>query len=153
LSGVSDGPHAYKAWATDEAGNTSAESEVRTVKVDTTASDAPVITSPAEGARLKVSSLTIAGTAEANSTVEVFEATASGDTSKGTTQVDASGAWTKTISGVSDGSHTYKGKVKDAAGNTSGFSNSRTIVVDKVRLQVSSTTPLAGRRAWGGAPT
>ena len=141
LSGITEGSHTYKAKATDTAGNTSAESNPRTVTVDTTASDAPVITSPAEGARLKVSSLTIAGTAEANSTVEVFEATASGDTSKGTTQVDASGAWTKTISGVSDGSHTYKAKAKDAAGNTSGFSNSRTVTVDTVKPQVSSTTP------------
>jgi Bacterial Ig-like domain/FG-GAP-like repeat len=141
LSGITEGSHTYKAKATDTAGNTSAESNSRTVTVDTTASDAPVITSPAEGARLKVSSLTIAGTAEANSTVEVFEATASGDTSKGTTQVDASGAWTKTISGVSDGSHTYKAKAKDAAVNTSGFSNSRTVTVDTVKPQVSSTTP------------
>ena len=147
LSGITQGSHAYKAKATDTAGNTSAESNSRTVTVDTTAPDAPVITSPAEGARLKVSSLTIAGTAEANSTVEVFEATSSGDTSKGTTQVDASGAWTKTLSGVSDGSHTYKAKVKDATGNTSGFSNSRTLTVDTVKPEVSSTTsptPLAG---------
>jgi hypothetical protein len=141
LSGITEGSHTYKAKATDTAGNTSSESNPRTVTVDTTAPDAPIITSPAEGARLKVSSLTIAGTAEANSTVEVFEATASGDTSKGTTQVDASGAWTKTISGVSDGSHTYKAKAKDAAGNTSGFSNSRTVTVDTVKPQVSSTTP------------
>jgi len=81
--------------------------------------------------------------------VEVFEATTSGDTSKGTTPVDASGAWTKTLSGVSGGSHTYKGKAKDAAGNTSGFSNSRTVVVDKVKPQVSSTTPLAGTTGVG----
>ena len=144
LSGITEGSHTYTAKATDTAGNTSAESNPRTVTVDTTAPDAPVITSPAEGARLKVSSLTIAGTAVANSTVEVFEATASGDSSKGTTQVDASGAWTKTISSVSDGSHTYKAKVKDATGNTSGFSNSRTVTVDTLKPQVSSTTPLAG---------
>ena len=71
----------------------------------------------------------------------MFEATASGDISKGTTQVDASGAWSKTLSGVSDGSHTYKAKAKDAAENTSGFSNSRTVKVDTVKPQVSSTTP------------
>lgn len=35
LSGVSDGSHAYKAKATGEAGNTSAQSEARTLRVDT----------------------------------------------------------------------------------------------------------------------
>jgi hypothetical protein len=128
-------------FATDNAGNRESPAKTLTVKIDKSAPSAPVITSPANNSFDTDGTITLSGTAEANSTVEVFEATASGDTSKGTTQVDASGAWTKTISGVSDGSHTYKAKAKDAAGNTSGFSNSRTVTVDTVKPQVSSTTP------------
>ena len=45
---------------------------------------------------------------------------------------------------MSDGPHTYKAKAEDAADNTSGFSSSRTVMVDTVKPQVSSTTPLAG---------
>ena len=128
-------------FATDNAGNRESPAKTLTVKIDKGAPSAPVITSPANNSFDTDGTITISGTAEANSTLEVFEATASGDTSKGTTQVDASGAWTKTISGVSDGSHTYKAKAKDPAENTSGFSNSRTVTVDTVKPQVSSTTP------------
>jgi hypothetical protein len=64
--------------------------------------------------------------------------------------VNASGAWTKTLSGVSNGSHTYKAKAKDPAGNTSGFSNSRTVLVDKVKPKVTSTIP--GANATGVGP-
>jgi hypothetical protein len=111
---------------------------------DCIAPSAPVITSPADNSFDTDGTITISGTAEPNSTVEVFEATASGDTSKGTTPVDASGNWTKTLSGVLGGSHAYKAEAKNAAGKTSGFSNTRTVIVDKVKPQVSSTTPLAG---------
>jgi len=116
--------------AVDTAGGADPTPASRTWKVDTTAPLAPAITSPADNSFDTDGTITLSGTAEANSTVEVFEATASGDISKGTTPVDASGAWTKTLSGVSDGSHTYKGKAKDAAGNVSGPSDPRTVKVD-----------------------
>ena len=138
---LAEGTHTFEVRAVDTAGGADPTPASRTWKVDTTAPLAPAITSPANNSFDTDGTITISGTAESNSTVEVFEATASADTSKGTTQVDASGAWTKTISSVSDGSHTYKAKAKDAAGNTSGFSNSRTVKVDTVKPQVSSTTP------------
>jgi hypothetical protein len=59
--------------------------------------------------------------------VELFE----GTTSRGTTKADpSSGAWSIDLSGVSDGSHTYKARATDAAGNSSSASNSVTITVD-----------------------
>jgi len=145
---TNEGETTISYYATDNAGNVEGQ-HTFTVKLDKSAPSAPVITSPANNSYDTDGTITISGTAETNSTVEVFEATTSGDTSKGTTPVDASGAWTKTLSGVSGGSHTYKGKAKDAAGNTSGFSNSRTVVVDKFKPQVSSTTPLAGTTGVG----
>ena len=144
---VKGGPGGVK----DLAGNAMAQdySWTFTTTSDTTPPAAPVLNGPANNSFDTDGNITLSGTAEANSTVEVFEATASGDTSKGTTPVDASGAWSKTLSGVSDGSHTYKARAKDAAGNASGFSNTRTVVVDKTKPIVSSTTPLAGTTGVG----
>jgi hypothetical protein len=139
---LAEGSHTFYVKATGASGTDPTPAR-RTWTVDTTAPAAPVISSPANNSFDTDGTITISGTAEANSTVSVFEATASGDTSKGTTQVDASGNWTKTISGVTNGSHAYEAKAKDAAENTSGFSNMRTVLVDKVKPQVSSTTPLA----------
>jgi hypothetical protein len=124
-----DGEKSVYVQFKDYAGNESVTAQ-DTIVLDTSAPSAPVITSPANNSFDTDGTITISGTAEANSTVEVFEATASGDISKGTTPVDPSGAWTKTLSGVSGGSHTYKAKAKDAAGNVSDPSDPRTVKVD-----------------------
>ena len=137
LVGVSDGSHTYTAKATDGAGNVSDPSDGRTVIVDTAAPDVPLITGPAEGARLNNGSFALSGTAEANSTVELFEGTAS----KGTDTADSSGDWGIALSGVSDGSHSYKAKATDPAGNASAASGVRTLVVDTAAPLVSRVVP------------
>jgi hypothetical protein len=43
----------------------------------------------------------------------------SDNVSKGTTQADPTGAWSKTLDAVPDGSHTYTATTSDAAGNAS----------------------------------
>jgi hypothetical protein len=136
LSRVGEGSHTYTAKATDGVGNVSDPSEGRTVVVDATAPDAPVIKSPAEGARV-VGSFAVKGTAEANGTVELFE----GAASVGTDTADSSGDWSIALSGVSDGSHAYKAKATDAAGNASAESEVRTLIVDSAAPQVSSVVP------------
>ena len=128
---LAEGTHTFEVRAVDTAGGADPTPASRTWTVDdTTAPIAPVITSPAVNSFDTDGTITLSGTAESNSTVEVFEATASGDISKGTTPIDASGAWTKTLSSVSDGSHTYTAKATDASGNTSSASNSVTVTVD-----------------------
>ena len=58
----------------------------------------------------------VSGSAQAGSTMELFE----GTTSEGSTQADfSSGAWSIDLSDVSEGAHTYSAKAKDAEGNTS----------------------------------
>ena len=131
LSGVTDGTHTYTAKATDAAGNVSPASASRTVKVDTTAPAKPAFTAPADNALLGTSSPTLSGTAEAGATVEIFE----GTTSRGTT-VATGGTWSKTLTGVTDGAHTYTAKATDAAGNTSVASDAR-------RSRVDTTAPAA----------
>ena len=107
---------------------------------DTTLPSAPIITSPSNNSYDTDGNFTVSGTAEANSTVELFD----GTTSKGTTTASSSGNWSKTLTGVSEGSHTYTAKATDAAGNTSNASTAVTVTVDKTVPTVSSVTPLAG---------
>jgi hypothetical protein len=146
LSGLSEGAHTYTARATDAAGNTSSTSNPRTVRVDTQAPPAPAITGPADNSYDNDGNFTLSGTAEANSTVTIFE----GTTSKGTTQTDAQGNWSKALSGVADGSHTYTAKATDAAGNVSAASNARTLTVDTTAPSVNNVFP--GDTATGVAP-
>jgi hypothetical protein len=70
--------------------------------------------------------------------VELFEGTAS----KGTTKADSSsGAWSISLSGLSEGAHTYTANATDATGNTSTASNSVTVTVDKSAPKVDSVIP------------
>jgi hypothetical protein len=125
-SGLSEGSHTFQVRATDPAGNVDPTPAVHTWVVDTIPPAAPVIQSPAEGSTLGSASVTLSGTAEPGSFVEIFE----GSTSKGTTTTLSIGTWSKSLSGVPDGSHTYTARATDAAGNVSPASNARTVVVD-----------------------
>ncbi len=113
---------------TGTAGNTDATPASRTWMVDFTAPAPPVIESPADGSLYVTGTITLSGTAEAGSFVELFD----GAASKGGTTATGSGTWSKTLTGVADGSHTYTAKATDAASNTSAPSNARTIAVDTV---------------------
>ena len=92
---------------------------------DTTPPAAPAITTPAADGYNTTGNVTLGGTAEAGSTVEVFD----GATSKGTTTASGGGTWSKSLTGVPDGVHAYTAKATDAGG-TSPASNTRTITVD-----------------------
>jgi large repetitive protein len=70
--------------AVDTSGGADPTPAIRTWTVDTTAPLAPVITIPADHSFDTDGTITLSGTAEPGSTIEVFE----GSTSKGTTQVD-----------------------------------------------------------------
>jgi hypothetical protein len=125
-SSLTNGSHTFEVRATDAAGNTDLTPAGRTWTVDTVAPAAPVIESPPDGSLNTTGTVTVSGTAEPTSTVELFE----GATSKGTTAADAAGNWSKTLTLVAEGSHTYTAKAGDAAGNTSAASNARTVTVD-----------------------
>jgi hypothetical protein len=125
-SGLAEGPHAFDVRATDQAGNTDPTPAIRSWSVDVTAPATPTITSPPDGSTFGTGSFTVAGSAEPNSVVEIFD----GLTSKGTVSATGSGTWSKPFTGVADGSHTYTATASDTAGNTSPVSNSRTVIVD-----------------------
>src|SRR5690606_2898434 len=98
-----------------------------TIIIDTIAPSAPSITSPSDEAVSTDATPTISGTAEADSTVEVFR----DGTSQGTTVVDENGDWTYTpTSAWSDGTYSITAKATDAAGNTSDESAAVKLVID-----------------------
>jgi hypothetical protein len=121
---------------------------VITAPADNTAPAPPIINSPANNSFDTDANITLSGTAEAGSKIQIFE----GTTPRGTlTTANSSGSWSKALTGVTNGSHTYTAKATDAANNTSGFSNARTVIVDTIKPRVSTTTPPAG--ATGVSPT
>ncbi|MDA0167416.1 Ig-like domain-containing protein [Solirubrobacter ginsenosidimutans] len=119
---AADGAHLYTAAATG-LGGTSKQSAMRVVQVDTTAPSAPVIISPSEGTTTGTT-FTVSGTAEAGSTIELYE-----DGSSRGTIAASNATWTRTLSGVSAGTHTYSARATDIAGNVSTMSIARSLRV------------------------
>lgn len=138
---LSNGTYVLTATATDAAGNPSGQSNAWTITVDGTAPDAPVITQvvdDAPGGTLGSLNLndttndatpTLSGTAEANATVTIR----ADGVVIGTTVADGLGAWSFTPSTpLGEGPHTLTAVATDAAGNTSGVSNSWGLIIDSV---------------------
>jgi hypothetical protein len=109
---LADGSHKFTATDTSS-GATSAASSALTVTVDTVAPNAPVETDASIVSGTTKVQLT--GTAEANSTLQVFD----GTTQVGTTTANSSGAWSLTTGTLASGGHSFTTKATDAAGNTS----------------------------------
>jgi len=125
----SEGLHRITAHATDAVGNVSIESAVVTVTIDITEPNAPIITSPNHGTLTTDSKLSISGTAEAGSIVELFI----GGVSHGTTSADKTERWMYTpASDWSDGVHSITARATDAAGNTSAASTTVTMTIDTI---------------------
>ncbi|MEE3160347.1 MAG: Ig-like domain-containing protein, partial [Pseudomonadota bacterium] len=131
---LDDGSYSITATATDNAGNTSVESDSLTVVVDTVAPAPTVITGISEDtgrsnsdALTKDAELVLAGQAEANQRISVF---VDGNYT-GFADTDPAGAWTydHTSVSLSDGEHVFTAVVSDAAGNTSTAS-AYTVTVD-----------------------
>ncbi len=110
------GSHTVTATARDNAGNVSGvSSRTFVIEIDTAAPPAPVITAPLQNAQINSLSVTITGTAEATSTVKLYN----GATQlPGTTTADAAGAWTKLIS-VTPGLYAITATATDANNNVS----------------------------------
>ena len=109
-----DGAKSISAKFTDTAGNTSTTSALA-VTLDTTAPVAPVITTTAP-AQDNASSISIAGTAEANSTVTLYN----NGVSIGTAAADGTGHWSVNSIALTDNTnYSFTAKATDAAGNTS----------------------------------
>jgi hypothetical protein len=108
-----DGKHSFTATDT-VSGATSAKSAALVATVDTSAPDAPVLLSD----DVSHHRATVIGTAEAGSSVNVYEGTAL----LGSATTGADGHFSVTTSGLKVGSHTFVASATDTAGNISALS-------------------------------
>ncbi|MFN5327832.1 MAG: Ig-like domain-containing protein, partial [Planctomycetota bacterium] len=74
----------------------------------------------------KDAALTVSGTAEPSSTVELWD----GAVSLGTVTTNAQGQWSLSISGLTEASHGFKARATDLAGNIGSISAATTVIVD-----------------------
>ncbi len=137
--------HSYTAVATDAAGNVSDASSAYVINVDTsiatpqieevTDNTGAITGTVADNGYSDDTRPTLTGTAEAGSTVEVFD----NGTSVGTVTADAAGNWSFTPSApLADGGHAFTVTATDAAGNQAG-SSAYTVNVDTVAPSPSIT--------------
>ena len=146
---LGDGVKAITYQYVDAAGNVSAASPSLSVTIDTSAPAAPVITSvtddfaPVTGAvantgKTDDTTPTIAGTAEANATVSLYN----GGTLIGSTTADGTGAWTFTPSApLAEATYSITAKATDAAGNQGAASTAQTFTLDTTAPTLSSSSP------------
>ena len=134
---LATGPHSFTAQATDAAGNTSASSATFTLTIDTTPPALPVLTSItddvgnaatpiANGGLTNDAQPTLTGTAEAGSTVKIFD----NGVQIGSV-VATGGNWSFTPSpALGDGSHSLTFSATDPVGNASAQTPGYVINVD-----------------------
>ncbi|UCD85348.1 MAG: Ig-like domain repeat protein, partial [Deltaproteobacteria bacterium] len=138
ITPLNQGSNTLTATAWDNAGNWS--STFISVFVDSIGPATPVITSPLSGPTSD-NTPTVSGTAEAGSTVEVFD----GIVSLGTVVANGVGNFSLTTPVLADGPHTLRATATDAAGNTSDYSAGVAITVDTIAPYAPQiTSPRSG---------
>jgi large repetitive protein len=150
-AGMGNGIHIMTAKATDVAGNVSLASAALSITIDATAPARPTLPDLIASSDSGVSSTdnitnvvtpTFAGTAEAASTVTIYD----GTTALGTTVATALGNWTTTVPTLANGTHSITVKATDAASNVSAASPALSVTIDTV-------APNAPAFAGGSATT
>ena len=116
ITGVlTDAKHMLTATETNSSDQTSVASAPLAVTVDTHAPAAPVVASDSV---VNTNHVQLSGTAEANSSITVYN----GSTLVGTGTASSSGEWSITTSALSNGTPTLTAKAADVAGNVSAAS-------------------------------
>ena len=126
---LANGTHSFIATDTDAAGNVSAASADLNVTVDTIPPPAPVIANDTINSN---NSVTLGGSAEANSTINLF----AGSTELGTATANVSGVWSYTTNTLANGTYSITATDTDTAGNASGASAA-------LPVTIGSVTPVA----------
>ena len=153
------GSHSLTAMATDAAGNISGASAALVLTIDTSIStpSAPDLTSASDSGTSNTDNLTNAttptliGTAEAGSTVTLYDT--DGSTVLGSTTANGSGNWLLTSSALSAGAHTLTAKATDGAGNVSSVSSGLIVTLDAIAPAVPSALDLDASSDSGSSST
>ena len=131
VASLADGQHSFTATAVDTAGNAGGASAALDVLVDTTAPSIPTIdgysndTGTVGDGITADNTLTLTGTAEPDSSVQVFD----GGALLGTVSADSNGAWAYDTDALDNGDHSFTAIAVDAAGNSSGVSTALSVMV------------------------
>ena len=142
---LAQGAHSITAKATDLSGNTGLASAALHVTIDTTAPAAPgkpdLAAASDSGSSntdniTKVTTPVFTGTAEANSTVALFD----GVTALGSGKASAAGAWSITSAALGEGTHTITAKATDLAGNVGVASGALSVTID-ISAPAAPSTP------------
>ncbi|WP_253706016.1 Ig-like domain-containing protein [Bradyrhizobium sp. WD16] len=133
---LADAKHVLTATATNATGQTSTASSALSVTVDTAAPTAPVLTTDSI---VNTNHVVLNGTAEANSSIKVYD----GTTMVGTGTTSASGAWSVTTSVLSAGAHALTATATDVAGNVSVMSKPLDPVIGTSTTTSTGSTSLA----------
>jgi hypothetical protein len=119
-SGLADGPHTFKVWARDAAGNADATPATRSWTVaDTAPPDTAIDSGPAQDSSTESTAATFAFSSDEAGT---FECAVDGGAYAACTSPHA-------LTGLSVGSHTFSVRARDAAGNADPSAATRTWVV------------------------
>lgn len=132
---LATGSHSFTAKAMDAAGNTGVASTALGVTVSAStpnAPNAPAIVSFSNDSGVagdgitNDNTLTLTGTAAANSTVKVYD----GATQIGTTTANASGSWSYITSVLNDAKHLLTATATNGTGQTSAASTTLAVTID-----------------------
>src|SRR5664280_22601 len=129
---LANGAHSLTASDSDAAGNAGAASTALALTIDTTPPAAPIIAafstdSGTVGDHITNDNTpTLTGTAEANSTVNVYD----GATLLGSAAANGSGGWTYTTAALANGAHSLTATATDAAGNAGAASTALARTID-----------------------
>lgn len=135
---LAEGGHTLTARAIDAAGNTGAASAALTVTIDlsTPAPSAMALTAASDTGYsatdriTNATTLSLTGSAEANSTVTLYDGIAGSLTPLATLVADGNGAWSYTGTAFAEGTHTLTATAVDPSGNTSSGAGTLVVTVD-----------------------
>ena len=140
---LSNAAHAFTASTTDTSGK-AVTSTALNVTVDTTAPAAPKITafSPdtdtvGDGIT-SANRITLTGTAEAGSTVKIFDGTAQ----IGVATANTTGSWSYQTAQLATGKHVFTATSSDVAGNTSVASSQTSVTISTATTPPTTTPPV-----------
>ena len=122
--------------------------------IDTTAPVAPTITSFSTDSGVagdhitNDNTLTLTGTAEAGSTVKIYD----GATLLNSVTASGTGAWSYTTAALADGAHSLTATATDAAGNTGAASTALCVTIDTTAPVAPTIASFSTDSGVGGRP-